>query len=101
MNCIVDGHHGVYVPQVFAERNRSWREANEPHWVFDLVDEEILLSGLGKTEEDFGTYWESWNCVLDNATHSHDKSLSLYLGESGDLFEAMESDFDEDGEIKY
>ena len=47
--CIVDGAHGVYIPQIFAEKFPEWLEDD---------DKAILLSG-----PDHADYWEVWNDV--------------------------------------
>ena len=66
--CIVDGHHGQYTPQVFAERFPEW---------LDDEEQEILLSG-----PEHELYWDVW----DEVSYKEYAEESLYLGESGDLF---------------
>ena len=66
--CVVDGHHGVYIPQIFAEQYPEW---------LDDEEREILLAG--PEHED---YWDVW----DEVTSREFEDQSLYLGESGDVF---------------
>ena len=65
---IVDGCHGIYIPQIFARRF--------PEWLSD-EEREVLLAG--PEHED---YWETWKDVTRRAYEDQ----SLYLGESGDVF---------------
>ena len=66
--CAVDGCHGIYIPQTFAERY--------PEWLND-EEQEILLAGPEHEE-----YWETW----DEVTSWEFEDKSLYIGESGDVF---------------
>lgn len=50
---LVDGHHGIYTPQVFAQRF-DLRE-----WGVEPIDREILKAGPEHPE-----YWDAWNDVL-------------------------------------
>ena len=76
--CVVDGHHGVYIPQTFAE----WY----PEWLDD-EEREILLAG--PEHED---YWDVW----DEVTSRECADQSLYLGESGDVFILTDSPLNEE-----
>ena len=67
---IVDGHHGIYVPQVFAE-NYPQRNCTSEVW-------ETLKAGP-YTE----WYWESWETVLQNWTGPDGETLAQI---DGDLF---------------
>jgi len=74
--CLVDGHHGVYVPQVFANQCADgWRVHAE------LL--QILRDGPNHEE-----YWDAWQMVLDLAfyTDTDGTELGLCVGGSGDLF---------------
>jgi hypothetical protein len=73
--CIIDSAHGVYIPQIWAERYGSyWQSCN-----IRQEDVTILLHG-----PDHEFYWESWENVLNNYNHD---GHTLWCGESGDLFE--------------
>lgn len=51
---LVDSHHGIYVPQIFAEQNKDLFPSN-------LQDElKDLLIG-----PDCEMYWDSWDTVLN------------------------------------
>ena len=54
---LVDNHHGVYIPQIFAKTiDRSKvKHVTEEDW-------EILKSGPDHEE-----YWDTWDTVLRNA----------------------------------
>ena len=91
MNCIVDGHNGIYVPQIFAEGNARWREQGEAHWIYDKEDEQVLLAGPNHE-----CYFETWDHVLETAEFSQaGAEACLHLGKSGDLFEATQEELDE------
>ena len=66
--CVVDGHHGVYIPQVFAERLPEWCEGDE---------EAILRAG-----PEHELYWDVW----DEVSYKERADQILYTGESGDIF---------------
>ena len=51
---LVDSHHGIYVPQIFAQTFIGWR--------MTLEDERILQEG-----PDNPVYWETWDAVLGDA----------------------------------
>lgn len=76
---LVDGRHGQYVPQVFAEQidNRAWGLED-----FD-PDYQTILKG---PEEEF--YWESWDAVLNKASYIHPETQEKYIlsEEDGDVF---------------
>ena len=80
--CIVDGAHGIYVPQVWAKRYGEAAAASAGISPEDVAD---LLRG---PEAD--TYWESWDQVLDNYCHTVD-GVKHYLYQDGDLFECPET----------
>lgn len=77
---LVDGHHGQYVPQVFAEQfsNRTWGIED-----FD-PDYQTVLKG-----PDAEFYWECWDAVMDKAFYIHPVTSEKYVlfpGDAGDLF---------------
>jgi hypothetical protein len=69
--CLVDGHFGIYVPQRFAELYGDGCGA-------ETADIEIL-----KGDVDSLLYWETWECVLDDARID---GYRIYQDESGDVF---------------
>ena len=78
MTLVVDGHHGQYIPQIFAEQF--------PEWFNDINDLQDLLIG-----PDSGYYWETWDNVLCS---EHDGQF-LTIGEGGnDLFICAPSPLD-------
>lgn len=76
---LVDGHHGVYTPQIFAEQYLG--EGTE--WCgFNEEDLSILLNG-----PDDERYWDAWDNVLNTASIVvNDHHFLLRVGENGDLF---------------
>ena len=66
MEFILDGHHGVYIPQVFTESFPEWMDDEE---------REISLAGPDHPE-----YWEAWDSVLG----SEYEGQFLIIGEGGD-----------------
>lgn len=91
--CIVDGHHGIYVPQIWAQRYGA--QAVESAHV-SAANIPILLAGPDKGEP----YWWAWECVLTNYCHEVDGvSHRLEQGECGDLFECPnDANYDESWE---
>lgn len=81
MECLIDGHHGIYVPQVFAE------SYNPETWT-GVMFREILKQG-----PDHKDYWDAWDYTLNEAVHTDEngQKWTLYHGESGDLFIVHES----------
>ena len=81
--CIVDGCHGIYVPQNFAKRHdmASWHVAQD--------DVDILLSG---PDNEF--YWETWDDVLRDAYYVDGVGLRFTLEQDGDLFAVRYADDD-------
>lgn len=86
MECIIDGHHGVYVPQAFAERYR-----NAEGWRFGNTRAEDWASLLFGPDDEW--YWDAWDTVLSNA--ESDDGQVLHLGESGDLFLAWPDELED------
>ena len=75
---IVDGCHGIYIPQIFAQKFPEW-----------LDDEEkaILLAGPEHDE-----YWETWEGV----SFREHEDQALYLSESGNVFILTDSPLNAD-----
>lgn len=80
--CIVDGHHGIYVPQVWAERYGS--QAVESACI--TADQ---LHDLSMGPE-CACYWDAWEQVVNNYCHTVD-GIDHYLWQDGDLFEYPET----------
>lgn len=72
---LIDGHHGVYVPQIFAEILRNgW---GIPQEVLDTLKAGPYSPG----------YWDAWVEVLDNAWYEAEgHTWTLYQSPEGDLF---------------
>ena len=71
---IVDGHHGIYTPQVFAEVvDRGLLRLSPPGDQLDL-----LLAG-----PEVEDYWDVWTEVLDGASYVHPE-LGLHTVEQID-----------------
>lgn len=73
---LINGAHGVYVPQCFVQ--------NFDMTVWDGVnDEDIEILKAGPDHEH---YWEVWDDVLGNATHTDIDGNKWYLMQDGDLW---------------
>jgi hypothetical protein len=85
--CIIDGAHGIYVPQVWAERYgvQAVISAN-----VDEEDVRILLSGPDEEFPDEEYYWETWERVLNDYSHEVN-GVKHFLRQDGDLFEYPET----------
>jgi hypothetical protein len=78
--CIVDGSHGIYAPQVFAQRYK--RES-----LFPVPSEEAwntLLAGPVDTGE--GAYWDIWAEDIDGRVEFNMNGKRWVLEQDGDLF---------------
>ena len=73
--CLVNGAHGIYVPQAFVEAytHNVWGIAD--------ADAEILRAG-----PDHELYWETWDSVLQSARYTSDDGRIYSLYQDGDLF---------------
>jgi hypothetical protein len=81
---IVDSQHGVYVPQVWAQRYGS--QAIESANVDEEDVNEILKDPY---ENEF--YWEAWERILNDYCHVVD-GIKHYIDQiEGDLFEYPET----------
>ena len=74
IKCIIDGAHGIYVPQAFVKRFENWQG-------IDAEDLAILLEG-----PDNRYYWDSWDYVLATASYKDDDGHTWTLYQDGDLF---------------
>ena len=77
MNCIIDGHHGIYVPQVFATN------FDVTMWGFAEDDEDIKILRNGPDDPE---YWDAWNIVCDNANLIDPDGVRWTLYQDSDLF---------------
>ena len=66
--CIVDGHHGQYVPMVYANNYPSCMDGSE---------RDILLAG-----PEHENYWDVWSDIQGSECWTGD----IWQGESGDVF---------------
>lgn len=87
MECVIDEHHGIYCPQVFAERFGEY---------LGDEDEKILAAGpndyLDEYADDLGhwsdIYWSVWDRTLSNfkAEHPGFPSGECIATQDGDVF---------------
>ena len=77
MRLLVDSHHGIYVPQVFAKTYIGWN--------LTLEDERILQEG-----PDNPVYWEAWDAVLDYAEFETGGHIWTLDENAGDLWAIRE-----------
>ena len=77
IKCIVDGRHGVFVPQWFAQTvNRALLSG--------VTTEDLdYLAKEGSIEDD--GFWDIWDSVLNNARITHNGKI-YHLHQDGDLF---------------
>ena len=77
IECIVDSHHGVFVPMVFAQTvSRALLSGVSGETLDYLAKKESL--------EDDG-FWDAWDSVLNNARITHNGKI-YHLHQDGDLF---------------
>lgn len=79
MQVLIDGFHGVCVPQAFAEAY------NLHDWGISTEDINVLLAGPEHPD-----YWDVWDLVLYNASFTDEDGTVWTLYQDGDLF-AVES----------
>ena len=77
MKLLVDSHHGIYVPMVFAKTYIGW--------TMTLEDERILQEG-----PDNPVYWEAWDAVLGYASFELDGWVWFLDQNEGDLWAVRE-----------
>ena len=70
---LVSDHHGIYIPQVFAEKF-NWSGSN-------IDDLETIEKG---PEAEW--YWEAWENVINDSFHNDKDGNSWRLYQDGDLF---------------
>lgn len=78
LTLLIDGHHGVYVPQVFAEQF----DLNE--WRINVPDQLELESA------DNEYYWEVWSDVLAEARYTDKDGHMWCLYQDSDLWAVCE-----------
>ncbi len=77
LHLLLDGHHGVYIPQLFAQQCTA-----EQHWKYSDEDRAILLAG-----PDYDEYWDAWDSVLNEAYWIDPKSGNkYYIDQNDDLW---------------
>lgn len=81
--CIVDSHHGIYIPQVFITDFEGWKNIKEE-------DADILKDG---PEHEY--YWDAWDTVLQNAYFA-DGCTIWRLHQDADLFAIPEFIYQDD-----
>jgi len=89
---IVDGYHGIYVPQIFCERFEKTDKVSQEGW-------DICLSGPYvefEIDRHFGRrpqehYWDSWEIILNEwGGEETDQAGNRYqtgIYQDGDLFQ--------------
>ena len=80
--CIIDGAHGIYVPEFWAE---SYGEAAVARAGVSAADVATLLQG-----PDAPLYWDAWDNVLNDYRHCVG-SETYRLWQDGDLYEVTDS----------
>ena len=81
---LVDGLHGIYVPQQWA---RVWGVATATVQPELAVD--ILIVREGPNNGD--TYWESWDRILrEYRRYNQDRARVEYMEQDGDLWQIAE-----------
>lgn len=85
MELLCDSHHGQFIPQIMARRlyDAGWTG-------IDFGDVVELEAG----PYDFEWYWETWECILNNAQFKDENGNVWYLHHDGDLFAATASDLE-------
>ena len=74
MKCILDGCHGIYIPQQFVTTFTGWQGIS-------LEDETICAAG-----PDHEYYWDAWDAILSRATYTDENGQEWFLWQDGDLF---------------
>ncbi len=95
--CIVDNHHGVYIPKVFAER---W---NAPEFFMNYREVKEHLDTVENSTPDTEEYWDAWEDVLRYARFCPDNEIimdapiyHLIEGEGApDLFAVPENELEQ------
>ena len=86
--CIIDGHHGVYVPQIFATEYGTLFEGGGRVPADVQIDRrpaeerEVLLAG-----PEHEHYWDVWEAILDGLEWTeHNGTCRRTLWQDSDLF---------------
>lgn len=77
ISCLIDSHHGVYIPQIFAE---MYIDGHLDDW--NGIRKEDIVQLLEGPSADW--YWDAWTNVLDNAKSDD----GHFLDQDGDLWVA-------------
>ena len=79
ISLMISDSHGVYVPQVFAEKyDRSvWGPISD--WAWENIE-------LGPDHENSQSYWDAWQEILDGASHTDENGNVWRLYQEGDLW---------------
>lgn len=77
LELLLDGHHGVYIPQLFAQYYGDKLKGQQPDISLDI---DTLLAG-----PDGEFYWEAWEGILDGE-YLDDNGNKFTLYQSGDLW---------------
>lgn len=85
LHCIVDGRHGVYVPQIFAEQIEMTKGVWVSPFDEDTLDHYLATLRGGPDEE---TYYEAWAAILDHLTYRDEdgEEWALHQTPEGDVF---------------
>ncbi|MFZ9326520.1 MAG: hypothetical protein ACO24H_03535 [Polynucleobacter sp.] len=82
--CIIDGAHGIYVPQQFCQRYEKTENVCQEDW-------DICLAG-----PDHEHYWESWDAILNDWGGEEFDELNgvyrIWIEQDGDLFQYRQLD---------
>lgn len=103
MQCLIDGHHGVYVPQVFATafQTADWGITEEQAEVLRHGPDHANADDRDDPQEVYAEqcwgelYWEIWGTVLNNAEWRDGEGNLWHLHQDSDLF-AVRADHDHD-----
>lgn len=76
---IIDGAHGIYVPQIFVE------SFNAAEWGIEEEDIKVLKEGPSHEY-----YWDTWETVLNNAEFKDEDGKVWTLHQDSDLFAVRE-----------
>ena len=85
---LIDSHHGIYIPQIFAEMYESSPNVN---WD-DISKDDIKIL----KDPDHEWYWEVWDSVLNNVTITDDNGVVHTLHNNEDLWAIPEGEYTEE-----
>lgn len=72
---LCDSHHGVYIPQLMAQRLR------EVGWA--IWPDHVVVCDAGPDNEE---YWQTWTYILDHAIYTDESYNKWQLYQDGDLW---------------